>query len=284
MKHNKKRNTALLIEFLKHSISEAIVNDDVSRAKKGVFIVKKYFTNPELKKEKRLYDLVISSFLNDSLDDSYKSKMLEESFNEYSKIDQEKLDHIKDKLIKEINYTLGKKTYDVKLDNYKLCALVNSIWRTKNRIDRMEYVGLIKDEIYRIKNGLIVEDRENSLKNNMSLIESYKKAVTQLLPNQKEVLKEYTQYIQGESNDDKLGKYLDEKKEELIIRLAILKENGSVKDETTKKNFDKVIEVLTRKNVCPCSGNIEETVKYVMEIQDFLNECSKLNDRKLKGE
>lgn len=284
MKHNKKRNISLLLEFLKHDISESIINNDFSRAKQGYKIIRKYISNSLLRQEKKLSDIVVNTFMTENIDDSSKLQILEESYSEYSKLDQNKLEKLKDKLIKEINYSLGKVVYDIKVNNYKLHALVNSIWRTKNKVERTQYLGLIKDEIDKMKNKKEVKSEPDEKINKLSLriiTEKQNKIIEQLLPEQKIVLKEFTDYVYGNKSENSFGSYLKNLKEELIIKMAILKENNNlIKEDTTKNNFDKVIKILANKNSCPCRGNIEDTIKYIMEIQDFLDETQKLKERK----
>ena len=59
--HNKKKNTALLFEFLTYEISDALVKEDNKRSESALRILKKYFKkNTELFKEYRIARALLS--------------------------------------------------------------------------------------------------------------------------------------------------------------------------------------------------------------------------------
>ena len=277
MTHNKKRNTALILEFLKKTISESIINKDNVRAKVAYNIIKKYYSLTELREEKKLYDVVVNTFLSENIDDSAKLSIMEEAYSHYDRINKIKLDTIKSKLVKEINYKLGKDTYNIKLDNYRINALVNSLWNTRSRMERVKYLGVIKDEVEKIRSFnkgkvKLTEDVDPRVANKYVLniiVEKYNERFKDLLPEQKEVLRTYMDFVFCKKNDDEFGKYLTELKTKLSRELQVIREN--IKSTEVKHRIDDICTQINDMNDCPCKSGVDRTLKYLMETQEVIS-------------
>ncbi len=259
------------------------MKSDIAKAKIAYKIIKKYFSTNELREEKKLYDIVVNTCMAKSIDDTAKFNLIEEAYKHYDKINKVKSEKTKDKLIKEINYRLGKSTYNIKLDNYRLNALVNSLWNTKSRMDRMKYLGVIKDELSKLKGDNKLKLVEIADKANVDtrilnkyvlnvLVSKYNDYVKDLLPEQKDVLKNYIDFVFCKKNEDEFGKYVSELKKKVTGDMQLLREN--IKSAEIKHRVDDVCIQLTDMNTCPCKGSVEKTLKYIMEMQDILNTWS----------
>ncbi len=132
VKHNKKRNVGLLFAQLSQSVSEAMVEGDVTRANKVLSIVKKHFApGTELFKEFRLFRAIIATSVPS---DSLASSIISEAKTASKRIDTRLLKQQKSALIKDINYGLNEATfYNRRVADYKMFATVQTLlseWRS----------------------------------------------------------------------------------------------------------------------------------------------------------
>lgn len=133
MKHQKKRNTGLLYEFLARHAAEGLVENDSSKVKKSIKLLKKHFKEgTELHREFRLFKALISTYVESK---ATASKIVEATRAAAMLYDVTKLDKEKSLLIRNINYTFNdSKFYDKRVDEYKLYATVQVLlneWRKK---------------------------------------------------------------------------------------------------------------------------------------------------------
>lgn len=131
MKHNKKRNTGLLYEFLARHAAEGLIENDQKKVRQSVKLMKRHFREgTELHKEFRLFRALLQTSV-DSKQTAH--RIIETSRRAASQYDVEKLDREKSLLIKNINHTFDdQKFYDKKIDEYKLFATVQVLlneWR-----------------------------------------------------------------------------------------------------------------------------------------------------------
>lgn len=148
VKHNKKRNVGLLFAQLSQSVSESMVEGNVSRANKVLAIVKKHYkADSELFKEFRLFRAIIATSVpSDSLAMSIISEAKQASRN----IDTKLLKQQKSALIKDINYGLNESTfYDRRVNDYKMFATIQTLlseWR--NQHPDIVIVGKFEQELH----------------------------------------------------------------------------------------------------------------------------------------
>ena len=148
VKHNKKRNVGLLFAQLSQSVSESMVEGDVSRANKVLAIVKKHYqSDSELFKEFRLFRAIIATSVpSDSLAMSIISEAKQASKN----IDTKLLKQQKSALIKDINHGLNESTfYDRRVSDYKMFATIQTLlteWR--NQHPDIVIVGRFEKELH----------------------------------------------------------------------------------------------------------------------------------------
>lgn len=131
MKHQKKRNTGLLYEFLTRHAAEGIVENDRNKIKLSFKLLKKHFREgTELHKEFRLVRALFSSYV-DSKETA--QRILEATRSAVKQYDVTKLDHEKSVLIRNINHTFNDtKFYDKRIDEYRTLATIQILlneWR-----------------------------------------------------------------------------------------------------------------------------------------------------------
>ncbi len=136
-RHNKKRNSGLLYEFLVRTISRAIVENDESKARISKNILGKYFkVGTELHKEYRLINALVNVSVGS---EAVAHAVLEEARRAAQQMNGSALKEEKSNLIREINYSLGQnEVYGESVENYKDYASAASLikyWRNEKSLD-----------------------------------------------------------------------------------------------------------------------------------------------------
>ena len=226
--HNKKRNAALLYEFLIRHISKNLIASNKSEANRAVVLSKKYFSkgsvlSEELKLFKSLLDTQVTS--RESA-----HKILNEVVKSSSKLNARNLDIEKSKLIKEINYTLKSKDfYDHKIPDYLIYASIHSLLgesRNKKKvlssIDRIKLEDkiseyLIRENKFEPTNQFKTDPRYNNAVYKFVIERFNEKYENKLTESQKKLLTKYSVYTMSGN--------------EGVIKSAIQKEVAGIKDK-----------------------------------------------------
>ncbi len=129
--HNKKRNTALLYEFLIKAISSALVEGDKKKSSTTFRILRRHFKQgTHLYKEFRLFNALIKTTVSS---DTIVSSILTEARAAASTTDTCALDREKSLLIRSINHAINDDHfYDQPVAEYKLYATIQTLlneWR-----------------------------------------------------------------------------------------------------------------------------------------------------------
>ena len=129
--HNKKRNTALLYEFLIRTISSALVEGDKKKSSIALKVLRRYYKpGTQLYKEFRLFNALIKTTVSS---DSVASTILSEARSAAGSIDLGALDREKSLLIRSINHMIKEENfYDQPIAEYRLYATIQTLlneWR-----------------------------------------------------------------------------------------------------------------------------------------------------------
>lgn len=136
-KHNKKRNSGLLYEFLVRSISRAMIENNNDRETIARHLVQKYFKQgTEIHKEFRLINALVNVPVGN---ENLAHTVIHEARAAANKFDAENLNKEKSTLIREINHKLGSNSvYDESVPNYRDYATAGTIlsyWRNELDLD-----------------------------------------------------------------------------------------------------------------------------------------------------
>lgn len=130
--HNKKRNAALLCEFLILSVSAGLINKNKRQSSMALKLLKKHFVpGSELYKEYRL----ISSLVKTKVSSEHvAASIIAEAKKASLDYDDEKLDREKSLLIRNINHKLrDSQFFDRQIKEYKIAATAQTLinnWRS----------------------------------------------------------------------------------------------------------------------------------------------------------
>jgi len=282
IKHSKYRNTGLIYELLVKQIASDTLSKDNSPA---VSILKKYFSgNSTLVKEFKLYEYILK---NSNISQG-KAEMIISTITEVSrKLDQRALKKAKYDLISEIrdNYKLNE-FFGIQVSNYKAIASLYCLLEAQNNdnlIDPdllvsfkssiLEHLTTAKQDPNSVKDTLIEEyskyDKDLKLLTFKFLLEKFNSKYKDLLPEQKNVLR---QFITSVNSSQKLRSLVNEELDK--IRTSVEKLTGRVKNDVVKI---KLVEVS--KNIIPLTNKIKVSDNHLVNLMmyyDLVNELKSL--------
>lgn len=155
-KHQKKRNTGLMYEFLVRTISRALVEGDTKRSAAALKIVRRFFKpGTELYREFRLSNSLVRSTVSSP---SVASSILTEAKAAARSYDVSKLDREKSLLIRSVNYDLKDDGfYDQHVDEYKAYATVQTLFNEWRRASNDVDIGTIAKYEDQLTQWLVTE-------------------------------------------------------------------------------------------------------------------------------
>jgi hypothetical protein len=126
IKHHKRSNSGLLFELLSQQVVSNKIAKDDTKAKKALYLIKKYFNkDSQLLEELNLFNAIMYSESNNWQSASH---LLSEVLNTSKKLDLKKLRDEKYALLTEINSNFNKDTFfKTYVSNYKTYASIYSL-------------------------------------------------------------------------------------------------------------------------------------------------------------
>jgi len=282
IKHSKFRNTGLIFELLVKQIAADTLNTKDSAA---VNIIRKFYSNKStLAKEYRLYEFIVK---NKHVSQS-KAEAIVSTITEVSrKLDQKTLKTQKYELISEIkkHYNLDE-FFGMQVRDYKALAalfclleaqnnnnIVDPQFLIDNKTTILEHLTSSKQNEEEVKDTLIEEyskyDKDLKLLTFKILLEKFNSKYKNLLPEQKNILKEFITSVNSQS---RLRTLVNEEMNK--IASAVRNLSAKVKDEVVKIKLDEVaksINPLTKKDKISDNHLVN-----LMQYYDLVNELKSL--------
>ena len=278
IKHSKLRNTGLIFELLVKQIAADTLNNKDSAA---ITILKKHFTGKSsLVKEFKLYEFILKNRgVNQTKAETILSTITEVS----RKLDQKALKKQKYDLVADIKESYGiDEFFAIQVRDYKALAslyclleaqnsdsLVDPQFLVDNKTTLLEHLTTETQDQEDVKDTLIEEyskyDKDLRLLTFKILLEKFNDNYKDLLPEQKNILKEF---ITSVNSTTRLRKIVNEELEKIakeVERLA-----SRVKDSVVKIKLDEV-----SKAIKPISNKERITDNHLinlMQYYDLVNE------------
>ena len=223
-KHNKKRNIGIMYELMLRHISRSLIEGDMSAVKKMTKIIENRLSkNTELYKEFRLVNALVNSNVNST---ELAASILIEAKKAVQSFDNKLIEKEKSALIREINYSIDDKSfYYQNIPNYTSFALIDNVineWKKgqKNNLRKLvESEKKIIDWILTEKKVVNIDDEKKDLDMSKSdllvqkiMVEKINDKYGSLLPEQKNIIKNYAMYSSDENGKEKLTTFLSEMK------------------------------------------------------------------------
>lgn len=259
--HNKKRNTALLYEFLIRSVSAALVEGDKKTSGTSLKILKKFFRpGTQLYKEFRLFNSLVKTTVTS---DGVSSSIISEARSAAAAIDTAALDKEKSQLIRSINYLIKNENFfDQPVSEYKMYATIQTLmneWRKRPGtadIDTIaKYEQSLRDWLLSEKKGpdqTITEDSPGTSRLLMKVMmkklnEKYSETLNS---DQKEIIRSYA-FSTAKDDSTTILKKLAEVRHSLTCQIDdysnrhpenkfIIEKMASVKKEMLSESLDTV--------------------------------------------
>lgn len=282
IKHSKYKNTGLIFELLVKQVAA----DTLSRKESpAIKVIKKFYTgNTALVKEFKLYDFVLK---NKGIG-SKKAETIVSTIVEISrKLDVNSLKKQKYELIKELkaHYNL-EDFFSIKVESYKPLAALYCLLEAQNTADLVDPVVFVENKTTLlehltqskvsegdVKNVLIEEyskyDKDLRLLTYKILLEKFNDQYKDLLPEQKNILKEF---IVSANSTTRLRAVVNEQVTELKETIKELKEK--ITDEIVKIKLEEIYKSMTLvKNTQKVDDNHLVTL---MQYYELVNELKNL--------
>jgi hypothetical protein len=256
IKHSKFRNTGLIFELLVRQIAA----DTIARSESpAVGILKKYYSEKSLiGREYKLYEFISK---HTKLDSTKAEVVLKTVLESSQKLDQVKLKKQKYELVKELSrsYNLDE-FFSIKVREYKPYAALYCLLEIYNTADLVDPQLIVDNKTTllehltgneqtekRVTDTLIEEytkqDRDLRLLTYRILLEKFNKKYSNLLPEQKIVLKEF---IVSVSSSKKLQTFVNS--EFLKIKKEIVESLQNISDEVTRIKLTETVKTVPNLN------------------------------------
>lgn len=265
-KHNKKRNTAFIYEALVREIVKQSVAKNNEKRNAAIQIMKEAFApKTELRKELDLYKTLMD---NNSLQEKIAEKILVETKNQHSKVDQEQLFKEQSAAISKINKQLSKDVFNNFVPNYKYLATISQIFGS---VGGPKTKVLLETKIVERLTSKPVEKTETPQVSSLvvkTFTKRFNDSYSTLLESQKQLLSNYISSFAD--NGLEFNFYLSEevgRLKEVVSKAQTLEESQN--DETIKENLSKVHDILSNINKEPVN---KETLYKVLQIQQLEKE------------
>jgi len=282
IKHSKYRNTGLIYELLVKQIAADTLDNKDSAA---VTIIKKHFSGrSSLTKEYRLYEFIVK---NSNVSQSKAEAILSTITEVSRKLNQKTLKSQKYQLISDIKEAYGVDDFfSMQVGNYKPLAALYCLLEAQNNdnlvdpqvlIDNkttiLEHLTLAKQDKNDVKDTLIEEyskyDKDLKLLTFKILLEKFNSKYKNLLPAQKNILKEFITSVNSQS---RLRNLVSEELNK--IASAIRNLSSKVTDEVTKIKLDEVSKLI--KPVSNKSKITDNHLVNLMQYYELVNELKSL--------
>lgn len=224
MKHNKKRNAALIYEQLIRYISRSIIEGRYEKASQAKKVLSEHYSKgSELYKEFRLFN----SFLRTHVDDLIARKIVAEARRAAENHDPSRLEAEKGHLILAINRDLNESSlYDMRIPEYREMATIQMLlnsWRKPEMASPSEVVQLeekVVDILKKPKTAppLVVSEGVNPLSLKLAKQKFIQKSSESFTPEQITLIS-----MAAKGNEEQLRPILTRIKEGTIKRLNDLK-------------------------------------------------------------
>lgn len=282
IKHSKYKNSGLIFELLVKQVAADTLNKKDSPA---VDIIRKFYAgNTSLAKEYRLYEFVTK---NNKISQNKAEAIVSTIIEISSKLNQESLRKQRYELIAEIkkNYNL-EDFFAIKVRDYKALAalyclmeaqnnseLVNPSFIVDNKVTILEHLTSDHQDANEVKDTLIEEyskyDKDLRLLAYKLLLEKFNDKYKDLLPEQKNILKEF---ITSVSSTNRLRDLVN--REIVVIKERIEALAEKVNNEVTKIKLNEVINNISE--VSKKEKVNENHLVNLMQYYELINELKTL--------
>lgn len=278
IKHSKYKNTGLIFEIL---VKQITMDTLAGKDSPAIGILRKYYSGKSyLVQEWKLYRLLAT---DKQLSQSRAEAILSTITEVYRKINTQKLKEEKYKLISEIKKEYGvEEFFAIPVKEYKPLAalycllesqsaqdIVDPSFLVQNKTVILEHLTKNRQEEKEVRESLVEEyskyDKDLRLLTFKILLEKFNEKYTDLLPEQKQVLKHF---ITSGGSTSKLRGYINEQLQEVRKQIGLLKHKPV--DEVVRIKLDEIYKGIL--DLSP-RDKIEDThLVKILQYQELISE------------
>lgn len=275
-KHNKKRNSGLVYEFLVRRLGSQLVEQDKEGAVKTAEIAETYFSPGEpLCNELELFKAIRDTR---GVSKDTARRILGEVTRQAARQDVRKLDIKKSNLIKELNYTFGRDFFDKhRLPEYRLLASIQLYIdgrRGKQINENFEALqledGLISwmTTVPSVKQGL--DEKVDELVCTMAAKRFNEKYGNSLNSGQKSLLESYVRSLVTEKLSDLQKKVESDKRKIATLLISSYKMKEVQEDKVMKQRYVEATKRLSELDTAKADENVIEEMMLFHKLAEEL--------------
>lgn len=276
IKHNKKRNSGLMYEFLIRRLGNCMLENNKDEQLKITKILRKYFSvGQPLAEEYKIFDTIIN---NRGVDSTLARKILEH-IRQHA-ISVRNLDVKKSNFIKEVHHIFGKNFFDDRIPDYRLyasiCTLLENYKIKENKLDSSVERSYLEESLIKYMTN-VPQIKENKLEKDINnttvrlVIDRFKDKYKSLNESQKKILRQFINcLLAGNKGLDNI--ILSEKKS--LLKKFDNHDNLFFKNDVIMlEKFNKTIERLRNLQITSNKSKlIEELLLYHELAQELSDE------------
>ncbi len=277
MRHNKKRNPALLYEFLVRHAAKCLIHNKQDEATHALSLSKKYFAKGQpLHEELRLF----RNLLDTNVSSRHSAqKILNAVCDSAKNTNARNLDKEKSRIIKEVNYAFkGEDFYNYKVPGYTVYASIQSLLsesRNKKKfltdVQRIKLEDVVCEHLVMQKEDAPAPLTVNSDYNNTVygfVVKRFNKKYDQKLSEgQKNLLTNYAAYTISK-NDAAFRQVLAEEAENIKQKLRTVKDRELRADADLMKKLNECYKNFMAVDLTTISDNTILEVLHYMQLAD----------------
>ena len=282
LRHNKKRNSALLYEFLFHHLTRCVMENNNKDANRALSILKKYFYSGEspLRSELKAFKLILNSKAGDK---AILKEILNEIYVFVKKLDIREANKKKSELIREINHSFGKSTlWGYKIPNYKTLATIQTLFNglrssdVENNIERIRLENVIIESLVdKHSSRTVVESIKTNPRYGKAVYKFVMKRFddkykTTLSENQIRLLTKYATYMVNDNKED-FGRFLSKEVDAIKMHLNNVKD-PMIKDD--KKIQDRILECSNKLQTIDVTNITDASITDLLRYQSLVKELT----------
>lgn len=278
-KHNKKRNTGLVYEFLVRRAGLAMVDRDPDSYLNTIGIIKKYYApGTPLSHEKEVFDVIARSR---GLTENSAHHVLEEARKHVTNLDSRKIEIKKSNLIKDIHYAFGQDFFDVhRIPEYRLMASIQMLIEQYKMTSKSITEGVQKIELEEslikymcstptASAPVVRGEKIDGLVATLAMKKFEERYAGSLNEGQKKVLRRFMNYSMTK-NDEQFTREMEEERSKIVKTLTESRNlQCFVEDGVMKQRLDEALTTLKNMKI---KGSPERSVEELLLFHKLVQE------------
>lgn len=236
LKHNKKRNVGLMVEFLSRHIADCVLENKLEKIEEAKSIwVSNFVKAPQLAKEYALFNTLYKTTVKNR---EVAVSLMEKVKREVQGLDQDASEKQKTNFIKEVTQLSDKEFFNRPIEDYKThasIAILMNMW--KNESSDLATIADLEDKVL----SHLLEEKQESFSPNVLKLKS--KDVDALIVR-----------LMKEKFEKKYNETLTESQKE-IVRLHVLSESS----ETTQRKLQSMFQDLQKETLSLVEKELKES-------------------------